>query len=486
MTGVRIAAKSMTIGSSPLRSDDAPQSSIPFGPILAGTTWASIRGVKSNAEGSESRSNSNVNVHTSDKGEKSTTSMIQENPNSPITTLTAPVEMPPNQRSGDPQRDLQSDGATSVVAEPIDAGATAGRPATDLKVGDSRQRRPPTSNQTETTESQLSETEPIENWRAGAEQIDLSSPSPTAEIALAAGTAFGPAMLPTVEAITQLGSSASNGSTANSSTIAGNGIASHQAIKSTQSKNSEMVPSADSEPTTPAGPAKGNLAPSGEASSNGGQAGGQGSQHAEAGSTATLATSTAASSSTASTTSTMAPHATSHQTSLPDSVRNDNGGASLPAGPSGTLSSDQLNSGATTVPSGINTARLIQSMSESEMCVGMHSVEFGEISVRASVSQQQMLAQISTEHVGLSAAISAHIPSIQEKFGNDYGLHASIQVNHGGASFSDERGKSSQREQRASVLTPDSVNSVALAEIERLAARVTPTTGDGYRLDIRA
>ena len=139
-----------------------------------------------------------------------------------------------------------------------------------------------------------------------------------------------------------------------------------------------------------------------------------------------------------------------------------------------------------TVPGGINTARLIQSMSESEMCVGMHSVEFGEISVRTSVSQQQMLAQISTEHVDLGAAISAHIPSIQEKLGNDYGLHASIQVNQGGASFSNERGRSSQREQRASVLTLEPFNSGAPAEIERLTARVPKTSGDGYRLDIRA
>ncbi|MFZ0745678.1 MAG: hypothetical protein WAM85_14800 [Terracidiphilus sp.] len=116
----------------------------------------------------------------------------------------------------------------------------------------------------------------------------------------------------------------------------------------------------------------------------------------------------------------------------------------------------------------------------------MHSIEFGEISVRTSVSQQQMLAQISTEHFDLGAAISAHIPSIQEKLGNDFGLHASIQVNHGGASFSEGRGQSPQSEQKASVLALEPVSSVVPAEIETLAARMSPMAGDGYRLDIRA
>lgn len=467
-----------------MRSGDAKQSSAPFGPILASTSWVSIRGAKSNAEGSESSSNSSVSAHTSDKGEKSSTLMTPENPNSPIATLTTPTEMPPSERPSDPQIDLRADGATSATADSIDAGSTAGRPDTEPKVDDSRQQIPPTLDQTNSTKRQLSEAQPTENWSAVAEQVDPSSAAP---IASAAGAALASAVVSTVEGITQSGNSALNGSTANSSTIASNGNASQQGIKSSQSKSSEMVLSVDPESTTPAGTTKSNPAPGGEASSNGSQFSSQGSQHDEAGSPASLATPTSASNGAAfATMSTTPSHATSHQTSFPGAVRNDNSGTSLPADPSGSLSSNPLNSNGTTVPGGINTARLIQSMSESEMCVGMHSVEFGEISVRTSVSQQQLLAQISTEHVDLGAAISAHIPSIQEKLGNDYGLHASIQVNQGGASFSDERGQSSQREQRASVVTLEPVSSMVPAEIEKLAARVSPTIGDGYRLDIRA
>jgi hypothetical protein len=98
--------------------------------------------------------------------------------------------------------------------------------------------------------------------------------------------------------------------------------------------------------------------------------------------------------------------------------------------------------------SGVNAARLIQAMGETEMRVGMHSAEFGSISIRTSVSQQQMVAQISLDHGDLSQAISGHISSMQTKLGNDYGLQTLIQVNHQGASASGDQG-SGQREQRA-------------------------------------
>ena len=455
---------------------------MPFGPILASTSWASIQGVKSNAEGSAS--NSNVNGHASDRGEKSSMPISQENPKSPSPTLTIPPEAPPSERASDLQNVSGSDGSPSVTDESIDAGTTVGKPATEPKVEESRQQAPTASNQSQTQEFLFSEERAIENWSASAEQVDPPSTTPTAP---AAGAAFASAIASTVEGITELGNLALNGNAANSSAIASNGNASQQAIKSPQSKNSGMVLSADSKSTTLAEPAKGNLSPGCGASSNGAQANSEGSQHAEAGSTATLATSTAATNSAGfAATSTLIAHSIPHQTSFHDPVRNDNGGTSLPAEASGRSSSEQLNSGMTTGPGGINTARLIQSMSESELCVGMHSVEFGEISVRTSVSQQQMLAQISTEHADLGVAISGHIPSMQEKLGNEYGLHASIEVNQGGASFSDGRGQSSQREQRTSVLTLERVNSLAPAEIERVAGRVSPMIGDGYRLDIRA
>lgn len=148
------------------------------------------------------------------------------------------------------------------------------------------------------------------------------------------------------------------------------------------------------------------------------------------------------------------------------------------------LAPEQANGGAANGAS-INTARLIQSMSETEMRLGMRSSEFGDIAIRTSVSQQQVQAQISVDHSELGTAISAHIPSLQTKLGSELGLHASIEVNQSGSSLDGGQGQSPQRESKATVpssgvtdITPES------AEVFHLA--VISNEADAYRLDIRA
>jgi hypothetical protein len=137
--------------------------------------------------------------------------------------------------------------------------------------------------------------------------------------------------------------------------------------------------------------------------------------------------------------------------------------------------------------SSINTARLMQSMGESEMRVGMHSSEFGDISIRTSVSQQQMVAQISLDHSDLSQAIAAHISTVQAKLGEDYGIHASIEVHNLGSGLANDPGQSSPREQsdfrrsaRPQIGLPgaEESSSVQFAAVASLSS--------GNRLDIRA
>jgi hypothetical protein len=135
---------------------------------------------------------------------------------------------------------------------------------------------------------------------------------------------------------------------------------------------------------------------------------------------------------------------------------------------------------------GINTANLIQKMSETEMRVGMHSADFGEVSIRTSVSQQQMLAQISVDHGDLGKAISAHIPAMEAKIGGDSGLRALVEVNQSGMSFSGERGFSSQREQKAFAQTMQNQDAATSTEADQPALQMAAVAGDGYRLDIRA
>lgn len=136
--------------------------------------------------------------------------------------------------------------------------------------------------------------------------------------------------------------------------------------------------------------------------------------------------------------------------------------------------------------SAINSARLIQNMNETEMRVGMRSAEFGDISIRTMVTQQQMQTQISVDHSELGSVLSSHIASVQTKLGADYGLHASIEVSQGGASFSSDQGQSSQREYKPSAPAMQFEMAGSATESDRPAMRPLPVVADGSRLDIRA
>lgn len=76
----------------------------------------------------------------------------------------------------------------------------------------------------------------------------------------------------------------------------------------------------------------------------------------------------------------------------------------------------------------INTARVLQSMQGSEMRVGMHSAEFGNISVSTSVDRQAIAAQISFEHADLGKALTAHVPLMEARLSSEYGMHARVEV----------------------------------------------------------
>jgi hypothetical protein len=136
---------------------------------------------------------------------------------------------------------------------------------------------------------------------------------------------------------------------------------------------------------------------------------------------------------------------------------------------------------------GIDSARLIQTMSQTEMQVGMHSAEFGDISIRASLAQQQMMAQISVSHDELSQAMMAHLSTVQTKIGNDYGLQASISVQHQGTATPGQGGGQSYQQQQRHTRSNHAVQS-AQASIPEIRAHPGPgpTAGSGYRLDIQA
>jgi len=160
---------------------------------------------------------------------------------------------------------------------------------------------------------------------------------------------------------------------------------------------------------------------------------------------------------------------------------------SRPAEQPGIPASIHVDGGEATVASGINSAKLMQTMSGTEMRVGLHSSEFGDISIHTSISQQQMLTQISLDHGDLGQVIAAHIAPMQAKLGNEYGLQATVVINHqGSSSFSGEGGQSSQRGQRAFTGSVRTAGSAAPVDGESDVGLGTLVGAAGQRLDIRA
>ncbi len=63
----------------------------------------------------------------------------------------------------------------------------------------------------------------------------------------------------------------------------------------------------------------------------------------------------------------------------------------------------------------INTAKLIQGISQSEVRVGVLSREFGNIDIRTSVERHQFTAQISVEHNEMAKSLALELPSLYSR-----------------------------------------------------------------------
>jgi hypothetical protein len=77
----------------------------------------------------------------------------------------------------------------------------------------------------------------------------------------------------------------------------------------------------------------------------------------------------------------------------------------------------------------INTAKLIQSMSQTEMRVGMRSNDFGNISISTSATRDLISAQISLDHGELAKALAAHLPEMQARLGGNQAVDVRIDMN---------------------------------------------------------
>lgn len=66
-------------------------------------------------------------------------------------------------------------------------------------------------------------------------------------------------------------------------------------------------------------------------------------------------------------------------------------------------------------PSGIQAAKLVERMGQSELRVGIHAGEFGNVDIRTSMSHSNFTAQISVERGELGRVLAAELPSLHSR-----------------------------------------------------------------------
>ncbi len=142
----------------------------------------------------------------------------------------------------------------------------------------------------------------------------------------------------------------------------------------------------------------------------------------------------------------------------------------------------------------VNSAKLMQSISQSEMRVGMRTAEFGDISIRTSAGRDSISAQISLGHDDLAKTLTAHMPEMQTRLTTGEVVDVHIQSDSqtgsftGGQSGANHSGAQSQQQDSGSS-RPSAFNSYS-SERSSFAAMpasmVASIAGNSNRLDIRA
>jgi flagellar hook-length control protein FliK len=100
-------------------------------------------------------------------------------------------------------------------------------------------------------------------------------------------------------------------------------------------------------------------------------------------------------------------------------------------------------------PVAVQSARVLERMGQTEMRVGMNTADFGNVELRASVSQDRVGASVTTAHLDLRAALMAEMPSLEHSM-EQHQLrldHLDLGANGGG---NQERGNLAQQQQSRS------------------------------------
>ena len=138
--------------------------------------------------------------------------------------------------------------------------------------------------------------------------------------------------------------------------------------------------------------------------------------------------------------------------------------------------------------SAINSAKLIQSIGQTEMRVGLRSIDFGNISISTSATRDLISAQILLDHGELARTLAVHLPEMQARLGGAQAMDVRIDMNGQGtgtaAGMSDGSatdGSRGERQQKGSTASSQSsdrfagpVNSIAGAALTSGEGRLIP------------
>ena len=77
---------------------------------------------------------------------------------------------------------------------------------------------------------------------------------------------------------------------------------------------------------------------------------------------------------------------------------------------------------------GLTHARLVQSAAGTQMEVSLRSEDFGRVTVHAGYGRDALSAQITLENPQLGAALSSHIPAMEQRLTGEHGMRTSVVI----------------------------------------------------------
>jgi flagellar hook-length control protein FliK len=128
----------------------------------------------------------------------------------------------------------------------------------------------------------------------------------------------------------------------------------------------------------------------------------------------------------------------------------------------------------------VNTAKLVQGLTQSELRVGLQTRDFGNIDIRTSASRHEFSAQISVEHSEVAHTLTAELPNLYARLNEQQVPVSNIQIHNQSLSTSsglDQRSQQSAQQSQSNGFTKQQMEP-ALPSIHEVF-----TSAD--RLDIR-